>query len=813
MKRPIVIVAMLYVAGLSAGALLAIPPTLTLALIALIGLSQVILLAMGRPAVDALLFAAVFLIGDYQHSRIETQDKAARNQLAALDSQSVVRIEGRLAKTDRVYRRRITYRLVDCVIHSKDGSVLEFPTAIQLACSGEAFEKVSRQPPAPGDRVVVDEKLVRPPDLSNPDVFNYRAYLENHGVGASVLVRRADAVMFSPPLARRSPRDLVIGWAERLRRWTETNLENTLEPEIAALNRSIFLGEAERLDPGVRRDFTRCGLAHIFAVSGLNVVLLVWILDLFVRLFRPKPRVRSALLIGFSIAYCAAVGFQASVVRATIMFAAILVAPFLRYQIEALTALAAAALVILAIDPRALWHAGFQLTFACMLSIILLKPLLDNWLWLDEEKGTKPRKVVVRFTNRRVISGMTMIVSAQVGILPFLAHYFYMIPFVGVLSNLLAAPLVWLIMAATTVLLGANAVVPAVAWIVGDALNLFGHALLGLVQFCATLPLVTVSTPRWPLLASALFYVVLFGWAVLPREPSPFFEAKQRARLAIAFAAIVAWVVWVPAVLRGSGDTLHATFLDVGQGDSCVLEMPGGPVVLVDGGDSYVRAGERVIAPFLEARGIDHLDAIIATHPDSDHIGGLPAVFRALDVAWLIEGPGQSESQVYQRLQEAAKSEFARHDLVFAGDWIEAPMGTRLLFLHPPRGAAYSRANDESLVLLVDWRECEILLAGDIEHRGEDDLLASGADLACDVLKVAHHGSDRATSPAFLDRARPRLAIISCGRDNPFGHPSPDVLDRLTSAGVTIARADRDGAVTVRSNGRSLEWRTEGKIY
>jgi competence protein ComEC len=231
----------------------------------------------------------------------------------------------------------------------------------------------------------------------------------------------------------------------------------------------------------------------------------------------------------------------------------------------------------------------------------------------------------------------------------------------------------------------------------------------------------------------------------------------------------------------------------------------------VDGGDVSVRAGERIVAPFLESRGMDRLDAVIATHADSDHIGGLPEVFHELRVAWLVEGPTRSESQAYRSLVEAAEGHAARRDVVFAGDWIEAPAGARLLFLHPARGAVYSNHNNQSLVLMVDWRGCEILIAGDIERAGENDLLASGAELACQVAKVAHHGSALATSRAFLDRAQPTLAIISCGRNNPYGHPSPEVTDRLTSAGVAIIRTDRDGAVTVRFDGRLLEWRTEGK--
>ncbi|MCX8037968.1 MAG: MBL fold metallo-hydrolase, partial [Candidatus Sumerlaeia bacterium] len=255
----------------------------------------------------------------------------------------------------------------------------------------------------------------------------------------------------------------------------------------------------------------------------------------------------------------------------------------------------------------------------------------------------------------------------------------------------------------------------------------------------------------------------------------------------------------------------QATFLDVGQGDCCVVELPGGTTVLVDAGDYSVRAGERIVVPFLESRGIDYLDAVVVTHPDADHIGGLPAVFDDLTVAWLLEGPATNPTFTYQRLTDAVRLECARQDQVFAGDRIELPSGAQISFLHPPRNTVYSERNNLSLVLKIEAGVFRILIAGDIEAQAERDLLDSGADLACDILKVAHHGAATATSQAWIDRAQPRIAVISCGAGNPFGHPAPEVLERLTSAGVTVLRTDRDGAISVRIHGRSVEWRVEGK--
>lgn len=809
MKRPVVIVAMVYVAGLGAGPLLRLPPILVLAVVGLIALSQIVVLTRGRKASDPLLFAAVFLIGALRQGAIDDENRAARALLERLESRLPVHVEGRLASTDRTYATRRTLRLTDCVIHARDGATVRFPTAIQLACTGSAMDAVNETPPSPGDRVVAQGPLKRPPDLSNPDVFNYRAYLENHGIGASLFVRHAEAVTFSPPAGRRSPVASVVAMGERWRRWIEATLDGALEPRPAALVRSILLGQAHLLERDLRHDFTRCGLAHIFAVSGLHVAILLWVLNTFVRLFGLKPVWRVSILILALAVFCAIVGFRASVMRASFMFGVLLAGPMLRNKVEPLTALATAALLILAVNPRALEQAGFQLSFVCMLSIILLKPPLDGWLRLDEEAGTPRRQRAAGFLNQYVLSPLALVLSAQVGLMPFLAHYYHRIPVVGILSNLLAAPLLFFIVATAVVLLAAAAVLPATTWIFAAALNLFGHALVGLLQGWSSLPAVSIIMPSWPIFVSLAYYVFLFGWAVLPREPSPFFERKQRARLLLGLAAAAAWVLWAPAVLRGSTGGLRATFLDVGQGDGCVLELPGGPVILVDGGSR--RAGEFVVAPFLESRGIDHVDAVIATHPDADHIGGIPAVFKRLDVTWFVEGPGQSDSQTYTRLAEAANAERARRDRLFAGDWIEAPHNARVLVLHPARGSTFSNRNDQSLVLMVDWGECEILLAGDAERPAEQDMLASGADLRCDVLKVSHHGSANATSQALLDRARPGLAIISCGRDNQYGHPAPAVVERLVSTGATIARTDEDGAVIVRYDKRRLSAETTGR--
>ncbi len=813
MKRPIVAVTLCYAAGLAVGSLLRIPPLAALSLIALIVISQIAALARNRPAVDALLFTAIFLIGTIQAYRLDAALREARRIVAELEKHPTVRLEGRLVSTERNDGRRFVFRLADCRLSPPGGNAVALPAFVHLSCSGEAFMSLSAQPPLPGDTVHAVGALRSPPDLRNPDVFNYRAWQERRGIAANMSVRSADAVVFSPPSGRRSFRDILAGAGERLRRYAERTFDSVMDARSAALNRSIFLGQTERLDRAVRRDFTQCGLAHIFAVSGLNVAMVAWVLDTVLRLFQMRPTRRSAVLILCSVGFCAMVGFQPSVVRATVMFCALMLIPFLRYKIEPMSALAAAALVLLGLTPRALWDAGFQMSFLCMLSIILLKSPLDAWWSLDAERGSERRKRWARVWNHRFLPGLTILLAAQIGAIPLLAGLFHMLPLTGLAATVPAAPLVWAVMAGSLLLLGVSVFVPPLVMWIGNALELFNHSLLWIVREAArNFPLAAVFMPAWPVWFIVLYYAFLYGWVVLPHAPSPFFEKKQRARLALGAAVIAAVVVWAPIVLRSlNAAPLQATFLDVGQGDCCVVELPGGATVLVDAGDYSVRAGERMVVPFLESRGIDYLDAVIVTHPDADHIGGLPAVFNDLVVEWLLEGPAINPTSIYQRLTDAARREGARQDRVFAGDRIEMPSGAQIRFLHPPRQAAYSQRNNLSLVLKIEAGSCWILIAGDIEAEAERDLLASGADLACDVLKVAHHGAASATSDAWIARTRPRLAVISCGAGNPFGHPSPEVLERLTSAGATVLRTDRDGAISIHTSGRTLHWRAEGK--
>jgi competence protein ComEC len=307
-------------------------------------------------------------------------------------------------------------------------------------------------------------------------------------------------------------------------------------------------------------------------------------------------------------------------------------------------------------------------------------------------------------------------------------------------------------------------------------------ALRNVAALCARMPaaLVHLPAPHWTAVAA---YALGLGLGLLAwrlREERP-----RRARAAAAAGATllaVAGAIAAWPLVRPSDGTLRITVLDVGQGDAIVVEAPDGRALVVDagpGGPSRLDTGERVVAPYLWNRGILRLAAAITTHADADHAGGMAAVTRRFDVG--------------QRWDPATMP----RERVWIGGLSLLPLGGA-----PGHGAR--RPNDEAVVLRIDYGVASFLLASDATAELERSLVASGAPLAVTVLKVAHHGSRGSSTPEFLGRVRPALAVVSVGRRNAYGHPSPEALVRLDAAGATTLRTDRDGAVVFETDGRAL---------
>jgi competence protein ComEC len=272
---------------------------------------------------------------------------------------------------------------------------------------------------------------------------------------------------------------------------------------------------------------------------------------------------------------------------------------------------------------------------------------------------------------------------------------------------------------------------------------------------------------------------------------------------AIGMAALVVIGLWVWAFLPRQ-PILRVTVLDVGQGDAIVVRAPGGETALVDSGPggSGFNAGEKTVLPYLRKTGVRSLDAVVLTHPHEDHVAGMASVLRALPAKMLVDCGAPHASPGYAAVLKLVEEKDIPYHVARRGDEIRLGEIT-LKVLNPPEYRSGAGLNDRSVVLKVEYGETSILLAADAEREAEMDMLANCKNLQSTVLKVGHHGAEKATSEAFLDAVRPEVAIVSVGR-NAFGHPSRETLDRFKRHGVRVYRTDRNGGVTIESDGKRV---------
>ncbi len=566
----------------------------------------------------------------------------------------------------------------------------------------------------------------------------------------------------------------------------------------AELARGFVLGADEDVDPLTEEDFRRSGLSHLLAVSGQNVTLLALLaLPLLAALGIPL-RERLLWILGAIAVYVPLAGAGPSIQRAAVMGAAGLVATLAGRRTSRLYALVLALLVTLAVDPAIAAEIGWQLSFAAVAGIFVLAAPI---------RGAVSARIGSSGWQRALADGVAVTVAATLATAPLIAFHFETLSLTTLVANVLAmpavAPAMWLGMASA-----AAAQVPGLPV---EALNAPNALLLAYIAQVAA----WLGRPDWAEVHVALggaglagTYLALAGAVVLVSRVARrrrLAAARGRVRalaargrlgrsgssLRWALGVLVALVVVAALATRDSGPGvtpspgLRVSVLDVGQGDAILLQPARAPAVLVDGGPPG--AG---LETALERAGVGRLAAVVATHDQADHVGGIEELLGRFPVARLLY------SRLGPELLVRARAAGVTPLRVAAGAGVRSG-ALHLEVLWPPRELLSGVVpggdpNQLGVVLLARWRDFSMLLTADAE--AEAVPLVPGS---VDVLKVAHHGSDDAGLGALLDRTEPALAVISVAEDNPYGHPTPLTLHTLERHGVPTLRTDRDGGVVI----------------
>lgn len=568
----------------------------------------------------------------------------------------------------------------------------------------------------------------------------------------------------------------------------------------AALARGFVLGDDEGVDARTEEDFRRAGLSHLLAVSGQNVALLILLAMPVLAAFGIPLRERLLWLFALIALYVPVAGAGPSIQRAAVMGAASVLATLAGRPASRLYGLLLALLVTLAVDPGVAGDIGWQLSFAAVVGIFLLAGPLRTAIVARLGPGA---------WRRALAEGAAVTLAATLATAPLIAFHFETLSTTTLAANLLAmpavAPAMWLGMASAGLSQLPGAPVEVLNWV--DAL-LLGY-IAQVAAWCGRpgWAEVTVRLGGAGLAASylALALVVLLArwlgrWRA-PRDTRPLaWPVGARWALAVA-AAVATLLLWHGGASNPGGPPAHGlrvAVLDVGQGDAILLQPSAAPAVLVDGGPP----GDGIAAE-LRSLGVERLAAVVVTHDQSDHAGGVGEVLGDLPVGRLVyarlgvAGLARARAAGAVPLRLAAGGELRSGALHLEALWPPAEL----------LGAASRGAdpNQLGLVLRARWRGFSMLLSADAE--AEAVPLDPGP---IDVLKVAHHGSEDAGLAALLERARPRLAVISVGAGNPYGHPTAATLATLAAHGVRTLRTDRDGTVSLFVDRRRVAVETAG---
>ena len=676
----------------------------------------------------------------------------------------------------------------------------------------------SREPPflRYGDSLSLKGQLKTPDPL---DDFDLPSYLENQGIGS---------VMSFPEIAFLDERGGApfYRWLYSIRRHMAAAIAAVIPEPQAAFGQSILLGIRDNLPESLREDFRRTGTAHMLAISGLHVgILLIAAASAGETLFGRRAHLYLLAPLAAIWLYALLSGASPSATRAAVMGTVYIGAIAFGRRGSLIPSLALAAALMAAIDPRILYRISFQLSFAAMMGISIFYDAV-YYRMLDGMTRSTARASFAAAASRALIVAVGVTLAATLATAPLIASYFNRLPILGLPATLLTLP-------ALPLSLGAHGITAAVGLVADYAAVPFGWLawglsayITGVVSLFAKVPAASVdvgsAAPKlvWTLygVMSALAVLVYIGapfarwnlWISSIREnmwpmktwPEKIGETSLPWQIP-AIVVVAAVLIWA-AVLYVPSGTLKVVFADIGQGDMTVITTPGGRRIVVDGGPDGVRAAGVLDAesPFWDRS----VDLVVLTHPHADHVSGLTEIARRYKIDRILERRQEFDSAEYADWTKLAQSTNAEIIQAMPGMSLAFDDGVSIHVLGPPDPMLVGTDSDVdngSVVVRVVYGAVDFLITGDLFHEGERWMLRSGQPLASDVLKVGHHGSKTSSTDEFLRAVAPTAAVISVAQENRFGHPDRTTMERLR-------RVVRDSQLFLTSDRGSVTFHTDG---
>jgi competence protein ComEC len=671
-----------------------------------------------------------------------------------------------------------------------------------------------------GDLIEFESRLRPPGGLSNPGGYDYAGHLRRSGIQAvGSVTAREDGSSFRVLAHGTFP---LLSRVDQWRGRTRDAARKALPAPIAGLYLALVTGETGYLTQDIRDVFMASGTMHILSISGSHLGLIGLVVFWSVR--RAVLALPSRLLLRVSarttatrvaagatilpvVLYALLGGAETATVRSLVMILIVLAATLLGRAHCMGTGLALALLLIVGWDPLAPFDISFQLSFLSVLVIVLVLRVRAHSEAEAAADGFSEARGIRGRMQEGVAETLLMSVLVTVAGVPLVAAYFNQMAWVGGVSNILVVPFVGFLVLPASLLACLGTLLSGSEALAGSAtVQSLLNALVWLVQGFAAVPGAEFRVPS-PAVWQVLFFYLLLGACFLWWRRKAGWVAG-----ALVVGMLGLWA-WAPRDLPEPG-SVRLTFLDVGQGDAALVETAGGHAMLIDGGTASEKydVGRMAVAPLLWDRGIRRLDLVVATHPQQDHVGGLAFVVDKFEVGEFWTNGVSRDAAFLQRLEEVIAARGVPVRPVSSTDEDVSVGECRVRVLNPvlsPDGEVLGISgkylNNQSVVIRLRCGKSAFLLTGDVEREAEAWLTERGEDLKAAVLKVPHHGASGSVYPPLLGAVKPRVAVVSVGRANAYGHPSPVMLEAYAGMGIPILRTDLHGAVTVKGTDAGLQ--------
>ena len=649
-----------------------------------------------------------------------------------------------------------------------------------------------------GDRINLTGNFLEPETQRNYRGFDYRKYLKTQGIYGNINVNNITKIQnigLSPKIA-------ILKRINSISNKIKNIFKENFNEKISNVILGMLLGYTDEIDLNVKEDFSKSNISHILAVSGMHVGYVILFSNiLFSKLFGKRKTYFITIIV--LIFYMFLTGLSPSVVRASIMACFMLFSKLIYRKSDVWTNISISLLSLLIYNPFCIGNISLILSYVGTIGILTYS--------INFKQTNKIKDMI----------GITL--SVTIFLIPILSIYFNKIPIFSLFVSLLVGIIVLPIFILGIVFIVLNKTTLFIKFFIKNILNFLVKILLKISEFGSKIPLnqIYVVMPNW--LEIFIYYVIIFisvflVYAFKPKRKQNTvfnrriknlfhllkFRYRQNKEKVLSIFLIVLIFFGCTKIIPKD---LRIHFIDVGQGDSCLIVTPNNKKILIDGGGSEnYDVGKNTLIPYLMARRIKKIDYIIISHFDTDHVGGLLTVMEEIKVEKVVISKQGEESENFQRFKDIVKEKKIKVVVVNKGERLKIEKNIYFDILWPNSSKFISEnvLNNNSIVCIFHYKNFSMLFTGDIEKEAEKPILHEYKKnlhiLNSTILKVAHHGSKTSTTEEFLKAVSPKFALIGVGKDNKFGHPNDEVVNRLENDGCQIYRTDKMGEILISVN-------------